>query len=119
MRPLKKLRAKLRARQGESLTEVLVAVLIAALSLVILASMVSSSGKMITASGETMDRYVQAENRLVTQTGASVNGSVTLRDSAGQPVRLTDDDGTAVPVQYYIDDEIGGCQVVSYKVRES
>ena len=115
MNTLKKARQKLARQTGESITEVLVAVLISSLALVILAGMIRSSGSMVSRSQETMDRYIQQENNLATRTGASVAGTVTVKNSAGAAVKLTDSAQTQLPVRYFTNAELGGDPVVSYE----
>ncbi len=60
----KKVLDKLRSRRGDSLAEVLVAMLISAVALVMLASMIASSGRMIRHSRESMENYDAANNVL-------------------------------------------------------
>ena len=60
----KRMLDKLRSRRGDSLAEVLVAMLISAVALVMLASMIASSGRMIRRSRESMEEYDAANNVL-------------------------------------------------------
>ncbi len=60
----KRMLEKLRSRRGDSLAEVLVAMLISAVALVMLASMIASSGRMIRRSRESMENYDAANNVL-------------------------------------------------------
>ena len=60
----KGVRRRLREQRGESIAEVLLAVLISALALVLLAGMISASADMIEHSRNTMDDYIAAENAL-------------------------------------------------------
>ena len=61
---------KLKEPSGETLTETLVALLIAALALVMLAGMISSTTRIVTQSKTTMNSYY-AENNMVAEQGAS------------------------------------------------
>ena len=63
----KKLTAKLKGNAGESLGEVLIALLIAALALVMLASVIDTSARIITRSKATMKDYYDASDELVQQ----------------------------------------------------
>ena len=54
---MKRIRAKLRGRAGESLAETLIATLIAALALVMLAGAVGAAAKMITGSRNAIETY--------------------------------------------------------------
>ena len=58
---------KLKNRKGETIAETLVALTIAAIGLVLLASMIQSSSNMIRTSNEQVKRYVAEENRLAVQ----------------------------------------------------
>ena len=57
---IKKIKAKLRGRAGESIAETLIATLIAALALVMLAGAVASAARIITTSRDAIEEY-QAE----------------------------------------------------------
>lgn len=106
-----KLAAKLKSCAGESLAEVLIALLIAALALTMLATMIGSSGKLITQSRKLMDSYYEKNNALAAQTdGGELEISMTdAADSAA--VLLRGGDWT---VRYYVNDAIGGTNVISY-----
>ena len=68
MKKLKKrLAARLRGTKGESLAEVLVALLIAALSLTMLASAIFSSSSIINNSKKAMDTYYSNNDELAKQ----------------------------------------------------
>ena len=54
---MRAIRAKLKNRAGETLSEVLIALLIAALALTILANMISASSKMILDSRRRLENY--------------------------------------------------------------
>lgn len=64
MKLLKKVRNKIKNNNGESISEVLVALLISTLGLVMLATMITTSTKLVTRSEESMDQFVEAENAL-------------------------------------------------------
>ena len=68
---MKNIRKKLKSTAGESLAEVLIALLISALALVMLAEMINASANMIMRSRKTMEDYY-------TETPAQVNGYITL-----------------------------------------
>lgn len=59
---MKRIKAKLRGRAGESIAETLIATLIAALALVMLAGAVASAANMITGSKDALSKY-QTEAR--------------------------------------------------------
>lgn len=108
----KKAAARLRSRAGESIAEVLVAVLIAALGIALLAGMIGSSTKVIASSKETAGRYVSAGNALVAQSGEGAGigtASLTLTDG-GNTVASGE-----CTVRYYTNTTLSDA-VVSYKV---
>lgn len=74
-----KCRRRLKNRGGETITEVLVALLISALALTMLAAMVASASRMVDASRDSLDAYYKAENGLAASSGApSGTGRATL-----------------------------------------
>lgn len=54
---MKRIKAKLRGRAGESIAETLIATLIAALALVMLAGAVASAARIVTTSREAIEEY--------------------------------------------------------------
>ena len=98
---------KLKSRSGESIGEVLVAVLISALALALLAGMVVSASRIVTQSKQALGRYVAAENALTMQSGEGTSGQVTITDSTGA--------ADSVAVLYYTE-RIGGKDVTSYRI---
>ena len=102
---------KLKEPSGETLTETLVALLIAALALVMLAGMISSTTRIVTQSKTTMNAYY-AENNMVAEQGASEGTAyITLGLVNG---------GTGESKQYsvsvYRNNTLGNTPVVSYRV---
>ena len=61
---MNKMMQKLRSRAGESISEVLIAMLVSALGLAMLAGVITTSTRIITKSRETVKTYTQAENAL-------------------------------------------------------
>ena len=112
----KLIRGKLNSRKGESIAEVLVALLIAALALVMLASMITSSSSMIKSSRIKMQDYYTANNALETRTGTTAGtGTVTIKiDSFPVKIDVTETAGPSV--NYYKNAKApSNVQVVSYK----
>ena len=66
------LKRKIRSRKGDSIAEVLIALLISSLALVMLASMISSSGRMITTSQSVMEKYYAASSVMNNLNGETV-----------------------------------------------
>ena len=112
---------KLKSKKGESITEVLVALLISALAIVLLAGMVNASTNMILKSKDKMEKYANAENSVVERNGNEpATGTVTFKIGENK-IRLNDDNnGTTdneVSVEYYTNDESVKYTVRSYKVK--
>lgn len=106
-----KIQNRLRSRRGESLTEVLVGLLIAALSITMMAGAITSSVNMIRSSSSRMQNYYEQNNRLEEQT-TTPNGTTTLTIKGA-----TDDDGlnpVSVKVNLYIHEQ-GNVKIISYK----
>lgn len=114
MKTVGKIKKKLKSKSGESITEVLVALLVSSLGLMILAGMISSSFRLISGSRNAVERYVDAQNELVERDDGGAEG--TLRVSSDDFNRLTDDDETDINVYYYKND-VAGRPVISYGVK--
>ena len=115
----KKIRSRLKSNRGESLAEVLIAVMISALGLVLLASMINGAKEAVTRSKETVSTYMTANNRIVERTdGTSGSGTVgfaLVEDIGTTEIKLTDSSADTISVVYYINDTIHSCAVTSYK----
>ena len=107
-----RLQRKLRGCRGESIAEVLVAVLISALGLALLAGMISGAVNLIQSGEESMQEYVERENALAARTGASEAGSVHPSE------KLTDGSGADLSVRCYRIEIPGGEPVVSYEAGD-
>ena len=113
---MKKILRKLNNRRGESLSEVLIALLISSLGIALLAVMITSSVRMITESRTTVESYVAAENALAVRTGSTgQTGTVTLTNNGGHDQDLTDNVSSDIPVTYYVNSVIGGKPVIAYR----
>ena len=111
---------RLKSNKGESISEVLIALLVSALAIILLAGMINASTEMIQKSKAKMDKYVDAENGIVEQSADDPDtGSVTVVQGNGaSPVKLTDDAPDAgIQVEYYTNSESGKNTVRSYKVK--
>ncbi len=107
-----KIRRKLQNNRGDSIAEVLIALLISALALVMLASMITSSSRMILSSKAKMDAYYQE------------SGSYSAPNATGDKVKITivvdgdTDPSEDYDILYYktTNEEISGFQkIVSFK----
>lgn len=71
--------ARLKSRKGESIGEVLAALLISALALTMLAAMIASASRMVEESSQNLNAYYQAQNGLAAPSGTPADtGTATL-----------------------------------------
>ena len=80
-------RKKLSRNTGETLTETLVALLIAAIAITMLASMIMTSRSLIDSSKKRFDAYYIENNALSKHSGTSTSGTATLSEGT-TPVQL-------------------------------
>ena len=106
-----------RSRRGETITEVLVALLISALGLVLLAGMIGTATRLITDSRAQTEAYIEAENALAAQSGSGKAGTVGF-SLGSTPIRLADGEAAAVPVAFFTNGGQGDKAILSYKVRD-
>ena len=111
MKVFKSVKKRLKNNSGESITEVLVALLISALALVLLAGMINASSNLITNSKDKISSYVEKENSIVEQGSGGDSGTVDMG------IKLSDNGGSSISVKYYTNTESGKYTVKSYKVQ--
>ncbi len=112
-----KINKKLASKHGESLSEVLVALLISSLALVMLAGMVGASARMLSDSRRNVIDYVAAENALAEQGESSLSGELRLSNGYGT-LKLYDEAASAyVDVLYYTMD-YSDDTIVSYRADD-
>ena len=109
---------KLRSNKGDSIAEVLVALLISVLALTILAGMITSSKDALDRSKHKMDAYNTDNAALVSQSSTSDGtGTVTLNvtETGGTAAawNLSGDTSTAA-VNYYVNQQFASKPVVAY-----
>lgn len=108
---------KCKSRRGESLGEVLVALLIGALAIMMFAGLVSASTGIIGKNRSALQEYYSRNNLLVqysTGTGVTSSaGSVTLVGALTKKTGSTTEDEN-VSVTYYVN-TTGGREVVNYQ----
>lgn len=117
---MKKLKAKLKSLSGESIAEVMITLLIAALALTMLASVIFTSSKVITRSKANLAAYYDANNVLESQSGTARNVSASVQVQTGGsgdtatwgPVNLVT--GGSMAVQCYVNDTLSAKPVVAY-----
>ena len=102
-----KLRAKLKSRAGETLAEVLIALLVSTVAVVMLASMITSSVKIILKSSETMKAYYE-DTSLISPAGDT--GSVTVKFGDGSDST----DSYTLSAKFSETYKLGGKDIISY-----
>jgi competence protein ComGC len=111
----KRIAARLKDKKGETLMELLFAMLISSLGMIILAGMIVASTNIIKRGNEVLKSYVTEENKIVAQDTVKETGRATFK-IGGTARNLTDyDNSKQVSVSYYENDKIGGKQVGTYK----
>ncbi len=94
---------------GESISETLIALLVAALALTMFAGAISSSANVINKGRIKMDEYYDANESIVTMTGTSQTGkTVTITDGSN----FTQ---SGIDITYYTNDYLGNTSIVTYK----
>ena len=119
---IKRVKQKLKSDAGESIAEVLIALLIAALALTMLASVISTSARMITQSKEKLEKYYAANEELNTRTHDSSKNLTTT--GTGKEVTVTvkaGDDGidflatgNKILTNYYDNKQVSNTDVIAY-----
>ena len=107
---------RLRSTKGESISEVLIALLISTLGIMLLAGMINASANMITKSKDKIKDYVAKENGIVAQSSSGAVGVVSfMKEDNSGTIKLNEEE--TVEVKYYENDEAGKYTVKSYKVN--
>ena len=108
MKTAKKIARRIKSRAGESISEVLFALLIAAVALVMLVSMIAASTKLIDNSRKAVEEYYAANNKLAGGNEAPAgSGRALLKDGAETVAEFS--------VDVYANDELASGTVISYK----
>ena len=87
-----KLKSKLKSKKGETITETLVSVLIAAAAMILFASMITSSQRILQKSERIMDAYYDGETKMEAAmavgatTGGSKTGAAADTEGAGEAI---------------------------------
>lgn len=111
MKKLKlKITSRLKGRSGESIAEVLIALLIAALAMTMLVTAISSTTKIITQSKAKMTSYYDENSGLSSHTGGT-SGSVNFKVDGDVKFLTT---GNDVAVAYETNDEVANKPVIAY-----
>ena len=104
---------KLRSRAGETLAETLAALLIATIGLTMLASMITSSARLITKSRSVLSDYYAENNKLEERSG---DVTVTFEIVVAYPG--TDIAQETARVSYYENQTVGASPVIAYKYQK-
>ncbi len=114
---------KLKAQAGESIAEVLIALLIAALALTMLASVISTSARIINKSKSKMAAYYDANDGLAKQQGTSDTFDILIKKTTGTAEPYTSPEtaptipltpeGNTAEIHYVVNNE-AGIPVISY-----
>ena len=102
--------AKLRGNRGESITEVLVAIVVSGLAILMLATVIAAAMNVNKTSQRAMNDYYEANNSVVSG-GVATTGTVSLT-AGGSPVSLGNDSG--IEVSCHVGEQADGTPVVSY-----
>lgn len=97
-----KLKNKLKSKKGETITETLVSVLIAAAAMILFASMITSSQRILKKSESIMDAYYKGETKMEE---AMVTGDTTGKSATGTAMAA---EGTEVTGEAKVGDAEGG-----------
>ena len=106
-------RNKLKSDRGDSIAEVLIALLISAVALVMLASMITSSTSMIGASKKNIENYYSAANEMTGDCSVKYSGTVKLVPVSGTSM------STSFSVNYYVNEYITNHPVVAFEDANS
>jgi len=99
----------LKSSRGDSIAEVLIALLISAVALVMLASMISSSTSMTDSSKKKIENYYVSTNSLIGNGKSAGTGTVNLVVSGESTVK------TSFSVDYYVNNEINKHPVITFE----
>ena len=102
------LRARLGSSRGESLIEVLVAIVVSGLAILMLATVIASATTINKTSREAMNGYYDKSNAIAETSDSNGSGTVTL-GSGGDEIPLDKSN-----VRYYIEEQDDGTPVVKY-----
>ena len=119
---IKRVKQKLKSDAGESLGEVLIALLIAALALTMLASVISTSARMISQSKEKLEKYYAANEELNTRTRDSSKNLTTTGTEKEVTVTVKAGDvgigflstGDKIMAQYFDNKQVSNTDVIAY-----
>ena len=114
------IKSRMRSDRGETLVELLISLLISSLAMMILATMIVASTKVIERGEVVIERYTEQENKIVKYESKSGPGEVALYPvGKTDPQKFSDyDSKQGVDVEYYENDKLGRNKVITYKHSE-
>jgi hypothetical protein len=112
---------KLKSRSGETISELLIALLISSLALTMLAGMITAASRIVRNSMKSMENYVEQENGIVSRSDGGSPGTLTVRIDGSETARkLTDEDpNNYINVTFYRTDAFGKVPVITYERSET
>lgn len=106
------LRSKVRSVRGESITEVLVSIVISGLAILMLATVIATAMNVNKSSREAMNNYYEANNNVVSN-ATTVTGTVTVSPAAGgSAIAIASSD--SVGVECRVGEQSEGVIIASY-----
>lgn len=130
---MKSLLTKIRKSSGETLSESLVAIVIAALSMAMLSAMISASSHIIAKSTDDMDAYYSENNKIEMQkeaaedgaeeaepeaVGVYANGEISITGSDDADTYVISTEGDPVSVKYYKNQTAKRKPVICYEIDQ-
>ena len=106
---------KVRSRSGESIAETLIALLISCLALLMLASMITSSARLVTKSRNLMETYYSNNNVLENHEGTGA-GSLTVTIKPKNDNQSSSQLQKSFTAKYYKNDTVSSKPVISYEI---
>ena len=104
----KRIKRRLRSQDGETIAEVLIALLVSAIALMMLAQMVGASTDLILRGEKSMDEYYKAVNPLADKARADKTGTVSFSCENMKPFEQTQ-------VMYALSEKnMGDSEVISF-----
>ncbi|MBR5341382.1 MAG: hypothetical protein IK151_05600 [Erysipelotrichaceae bacterium] len=100
---------KFRNNKGETIAETLVALLIAALGLLMLATAINSTVKIINNSNKKIKEYIGEDVVVAEQKGGSVSGSASFSTSPSYDTK------DSIGVNVYVNDTVNKIEIISFK----
>lgn len=105
---------RLKQNTGETIAELLIAVVISTLGLMLLAGMINAASSMLGSGQRTEERYIRGENALAGRTASAFAGSGSVTFAYGGSAVSITSGTSSVPVSYYSNGAMEGNPVIAY-----